>query len=117
MSFTPATETCTPSFFLTPTKKTPCKKTEALAAEILETCIAVGGTITGEHGVGVEKINQMCGQFNSSEIEQFHSLKRAFDPKSLLNPGKAIPTLKRCAEYGGLRIKAGKMPFPELERF
>jgi glycolate oxidase len=93
------------------------QKTEALAAEILETCIAVGGTITGEHGVGVEKINQMCGQFNSSEIEQFHSLKRAFDPKSLLNPGKAIPTLKRCAEYGGLRIKAGKMPFPELERF
>ena len=93
------------------------EKTEALAANILELCIRVGGTITGEHGVGIEKINQMCSQFNTYEITQFHNLKEAFDPAFLLNPGKAIPTLKRCAEYGGLHIKNGNIPFPNLERF
>ncbi|HXH01730.1 MAG TPA: FAD-linked oxidase C-terminal domain-containing protein [Candidatus Competibacteraceae bacterium] len=93
------------------------ERTEALAAEILELCVAVGGTITGEHGVGVEKINQMCVQFSPAELEQFHALKRAFDPQGLLNPGKAVPTLARCAEYNAMHVHHGQLPFPELERF
>jgi len=92
-------------------------RTELFAAEVLEKCIEVGGTITGEHGVGVEKINQMCVQFGAAELELFHGVKRAFDPKSLLNPGKAVPTLARCAEYGGMRVHGGKLPHPELPRF
>lgn len=92
-------------------------RTEDLGGKILELCVAVGGTITGEHGVGIEKINQMCAQFSSAEIEQFHAVKRAFDPDGLLNPGKAIPTLARCAEYGAMHVHNGKLPFPELERF
>jgi glycolate oxidase len=76
---------------------------EQLGAEILEKCLALGGTITGEHGVGREKINQMAIQFSDAELEQFRRLKRAFDPEALLNPGKAIPTLKRCQEYRALR--------------
>ena len=90
---------------------------ETLGAAILELCVAVGGTITGEHGVGREKLNQMCVQFSSAEINAFHALKAAFDPKGLLNPGKAIPTLARCAEYGSLHVHNGQVPFPELERF
>jgi glycolate oxidase len=92
-------------------------RAEHLGAKILELCIAVGGTITGEHGVGIEKINQMCIQFDSAELQQFHAIKAAFDPKGLLNPGKAIPTLHRCAEFGALHVHQGKLPFPELERF
>jgi glycolate oxidase len=92
-------------------------KTEQFAAEILEMCIAVGGTITGEHGVGVEKINQMCLQFRAGELTQFHAVKAAFDPGGLLNPGKAVPTLHRCAEHGAMRVKAGHLPHPELPRF
>ena len=76
-------------------------RAEALGGAILELCVAVGGTITGEHGVGREKINQMCSQFSAPEIELFAGIKAAFDPAGLLNPGKAIPTLARCAEYGG----------------
>ncbi len=90
---------------------------EALGGAILELCVEVGGAITGEHGVGVEKINQMCAQFGAAEIAQFHALKAAFDPGRLLNPGKAIPTLARCAEYGAMRVSRGQLPFPELERF
>src|SRR5687768_14709814 len=75
-------------------------RTEQFAAEVLEKCVAVGGTITGEHGVGVEKINQMCVQFGAPELELFRAVKGAFDPRGLLNPGKAVPTLARCAEYG-----------------
>ena len=93
------------------------EKTEAFAARILDLCIEVGGTITGEHGVGIEKINQMCNQFTSEEISQFHALKKAFDPATLLNPGKAIPTLHRCAEFGAMHVHKGELPFPELERF
>ncbi|ALG67381.1 FAD-linked oxidase C-terminal domain-containing protein [Beggiatoa leptomitoformis] len=93
------------------------EKAEALGGEILELCVAVGGTITGEHGVGMEKINQMCVQFNSLELTQFHALKKAFDPDGLLNPDKAIPTLHRCAEFGKLHVHHGELPFPELERF
>jgi glycolate oxidase len=93
------------------------EKTEAFAAELLELCIEVGGTITGEHGVGIEKINQMCVQFRAEEIAQFHAVKAAFDPQGLLNPGKAIPLLARCAEYGAMRVKRGALPHPDLPRF
>jgi glycolate oxidase len=89
---------------------------EALGGAILELCVAVGGTITGEHGVGREKINQMCVQFTKAEIETFAALKAAFDPAGLLNPGKAIPTLARCAEFGAMHVHEGEMPFPHLER-
>jgi len=92
-------------------------RTEAFANEVLEKCIAVGGTITGEHGVGVEKINQMCIQFRPDELELFHAVKHAFDPAGLLNPGKAVPTLARCAEFGRMHVHGGKLPHPELPRF
>ena len=92
-------------------------RTELFAAEVLEKCVEVGGTITGEHGVGVEKINQMCVQFGADELELFLAVKRAFDPSMLLNPGKAIPTLARCAEYGRMHVQGGKLPHPELPRF
>ena len=93
------------------------ERTEELGGKILELCVEVGGTITGEHGVGMEKINQMCVQFGSDEITQFHAVKNAFDPDALLNPGKAIPTLNRCAEFGALHVHHGELPHPELERF
>ena len=93
------------------------EKTEELGGKILEFCIEVGGTVTGEHGVGVEKINQMCLQFTRAELEQFHALKAAFDPKGLLNPGKAVPTLSRCAEFGRMHVHGGKLVYPDLERF
>jgi len=92
-------------------------KAEEIGGKILELCIEVGGTITGEHGVGVEKLNQMCIQFNTLELEQFHRLKAAFDPLGLLNPGRAVPTLHRCAEFGAMHIHQGQLPHPELERF
>jgi len=93
------------------------ERTEEFGGKILELCVAVGGTITGEHGVGMEKINQMCVQFDAQELEQFHAVKHAFDPEGLLNPGKAVPTLHRCAEFGAMHIHRGELPFPELERF
>ena len=93
------------------------ERTERFAAEVLEKCVAVGGTITGEHGVGVEKINQMCVQFRPDELDLFRAVKHAFDPTGLLNPGKAVPTLARCAEYGRMRVHGGKLPHPELPRF
>ncbi|MFQ5642567.1 MAG: FAD-linked oxidase C-terminal domain-containing protein [Thiogranum sp.] len=93
------------------------ERTEEFGGRILELCIAVGGTITGEHGVGVEKIDQMCTQFSEAELRQFHAVKQAFDPDGLLNPGKAIPTLVRCAEFGRMHVHHGELPFPELERF
>jgi glycolate oxidase len=92
-------------------------RTEQFAGEVLEKCIAVGGTITGEHGVGVEKINQMCAQFGAGELECFLGIKRAFDPAGLLNPGKAVPTLARCGEYRGFRAGGGKPAHSELPRF
>jgi len=92
-------------------------RAEALGGRILELCVEVGGNITGEHGVGREKINQMCVQFNRAEIEYFHAIKAAFDPARLLNPGKNIPTLQRCAEFGAMHVHHGHLPFPELERF
>ena len=93
------------------------ERAEQLGGRILELCVAVGGTITGEHGVGIEKINQMCVQFSDEELQQFHEIKRAFDADELLNPGKAIPTLNRCAEFGRMHVHDGELPFPELERF
>ncbi|WP_151703968.1 glycolate oxidase subunit GlcD [Nitrincola alkalilacustris] len=93
------------------------ERAEELGGKILELCVKVGGSITGEHGVGREKINQMCTQFNDDELELFHAVKAAFDPQCLLNPGKNIPTLHRCAEFGAMHIHNGELPFPELERF
>ncbi len=93
------------------------ERTEEFGGKILQLCVAVGGTITGEHGVGMEKLNQMCVQFSTGELTQFHAVKAAFDPKGLLNPGKAIPTLHRCAEFGAMHIHQGKLPHPRLARF
>ena len=93
------------------------ERAEAVGGKILELCVKVGGSITGEHGVGREKINQMCAQFNSDELTLFHAVKAAFDPKGLLNPGKNIPTLHRCAEFGAMHVHHGQLPFPDLERF
>ena len=92
-------------------------RAEEFGSDILETCVELGGTITGEHGVGIEKINSMCVQFGEGERDIFWGVKEAFDPKRLLNPDKAIPTLNRCAEYGRMRISNGQLPHPELERF
>jgi len=93
------------------------ERTEELGGEILQLCVEVGGTVTGEHGVGVEKINQMCVQFDSMALSQFHAVKEAFDPHRLLNSDKAVPTLKRCSEFGGMHVHRGELKFPELERF
>ena len=93
------------------------RRCELFGADILETSVALGGTVTGEHGVGVEKLSSMCVQFSDAEREQMFALKRAFDPLQLLNPGKVIPTLQRCAEYGRMHVKRGLLAFPELERF
>ena len=93
------------------------ERTEKFAADILELCIKHGGTITGEHGVGVEKIEMMCMQFATAEIAQFHAVKKAFDPEGLLNPGKAVPTLHRCAEFGRMHVRGGQLPHPDLPRF
>jgi glycolate oxidase len=92
-------------------------RAEALGGAILELCVAVGGSITGEHGVGREKINQMCSQFSAEEIAAFAAIKSAFDPEGLLNPGKAIPTLARCVDHGAMHVHAAKPPFAHLDRF
>ncbi len=90
---------------------------ELFGADILETSVAMGGTVTGEHGVGVEKLNSMCVQFSAQENEKMFALKRAFDPRGLLNPGKVIPTLNRCAEYGKMLVRGGQIAHPDLPRF
>jgi len=90
---------------------------ELFGADILETSVAMGGTVSGEHGVGVEKLNSMCVQFTAAENEQMFGVKRAFDPAGLLNPGKVIPTLQRCAEYGKQVVRGGQLPHPDLPRF
>ncbi|MBL1265635.1 FAD-linked oxidase C-terminal domain-containing protein [Methylomicrobium sp. RS1] len=92
-------------------------RAEQLGGAILEHCIAVGGTITGEHGVGIEKINQMCLQFQANELQQFQAVKRAFDVEGLLNPGKAVPSLHRCAEWGAMHVHQGRLRFSDIERF
>ena len=91
---------------------------ELFGADILETSVAMGGTVSGEHGVGVEKLNSMCVQFTAAENETMFGVKRAFDPAGMLNPGKVIPTLQRCAEYGRQVFRAGAtQPFADLPRF
>jgi glycolate oxidase len=90
---------------------------ELFGADILETSVALGGTVTGEHGVGVEKLSSMCVQFSPEERTQMLALKHAFDARGGLNPGKVIPTLQRCAEYGRMHVKKGLLPFAHLERF
>ncbi|MEZ7846810.1 MAG: FAD-linked oxidase C-terminal domain-containing protein [Polaromonas sp.] len=90
---------------------------ELFGADILETSVAMGGTVTGEHGVGIEKLNSMCVQFSAAENEQMFGVKRAFDARGLLNPGKVIPTLQRCAEYGKMLVRGGQIPHPDLPRF
>ena len=93
------------------------QKTEEFGGKILELCVAVGGTITGEHGVGIEKIDQMCKQFATPELAMFHSIKQAWDASGLLNPGKAVPALHRCAELGAMHVHGGNLSHPELPRF
>jgi len=93
------------------------ERTEAFGAKILELCVQSGGSITGEHGVGIEKLDSMCLQFGALELTQFFAVKDAFDPDCLLNPGKAVPTLHRCAELGRMHVHDGQLPHPELERF
>jgi glycolate oxidase len=93
------------------------ERTENFGADILDLCVEVGGTITGEHGVGVEKLKGMCTQFRPAELERFLGVKAAFDPPGLLNPGKGVPTLARCAEFGRMHVHHGQMPHPDLPRF
>ncbi len=93
------------------------ERAERFGAEILELCVEFGGTITGEHGVGIEKINSMCVQFTTAERAAFQAVKESFDQQRLLNPGKLIPTLARCAEYGRMHVHRGALPHPELPRF
>ncbi|MBC3875500.1 FAD-linked oxidase C-terminal domain-containing protein [Undibacterium flavidum] len=93
------------------------EKAEAFGAEILELCVKLGGTITGEHGVGIEKLNSMCVQFNAEELASFMAVKHAFDPHNLLNPTKGIPSLNRCAEFGRMHVSNGSISFPDLPRF
>ena len=93
------------------------QRAEAFGAAILEASVRFGGTITGEHGVGLEKLDAMCAQFGAAELGVFHAVKHAFDPTGLLNPGKAVPQLHRCAELGGMRVRAGQLPFAYLPRF
>jgi glycolate oxidase len=93
------------------------QRAEEFGGKILELCVEVGGTITGEHGVGIEKLNQMCIQFNTAELNQFHGIKAVFDPTGLLNPHKAIPTLHRCSEFGAMHVHNGQLRLPQLERF
>ena len=92
-------------------------RAELFGADILETSVAMGGTVTGEHGVGVEKLNSMCVQFTPEEREAMFAVKRAFDPAGGLNPGKVIPTLTRCAEYGKMVVRGGVLPHADLPRF
>jgi glycolate dehydrogenase FAD-linked subunit len=93
------------------------ERAEELGGRILEACVEAGGTITGEHGVGIEKLRQMCVQFRPAELEAFHAVKRAFDPDGILNPGKAVPLLKRCAEWGGTHVHGARMPHSDIPRF
>jgi len=93
------------------------EKAEDFGTDILKICVDVGGTITGEHGVGLEKLDAMCYQFPAEELDILHQIKAVFDAESLLNPGKAVPTLHRCAELGGMHVHKGELPHPELERF
>jgi glycolate oxidase len=93
------------------------EKAEAFGADILRLCVRVGGVLTGEHGVGVEKRDLMPEMFNETDLDHQMRVKCAFDPNHLLNPGKVFPQLRRCAELGRMHIHAGKLPFPDIPRF
>ncbi len=106
-----------PCIFYDANKPGDLERAEELGGRILEACVEAGGTITGEHGVGIEKLRQMCVQFQPAEIEAFHAVKAAFDPDAILNPGKAVPTLRRCTEWRGMRVRSGGIPQPDIPRF
>jgi glycolate dehydrogenase FAD-linked subunit len=106
-----------PCIFYDSSRPGELERAEEFGGRILELCIEVGGTITGEHGVGIEKLRQMCVQFRAPELAAFHDVKRAFDPRGILNPGKAVPSLKRCAEWGGMHVHGGRVPRPDIPRF
>ncbi|HTS41360.1 MAG TPA: FAD-linked oxidase C-terminal domain-containing protein [Xanthobacteraceae bacterium] len=93
------------------------EKTEQFGADILKLCVEVGGVLTGEHGVGVEKRDLMGAMFTETDLDQQQRLKCAFDAHGLLNPGKVFPKLHRCAELGRLHVQGGKVPFPDIPRF
>jgi glycolate oxidase len=93
------------------------ERAEAFGADILRLCVEVGGVLTGEHGVGVEKRDLMPVMFSEADLAQQQRLKCAFDDKGLLNPGKVFPTLHRCAELGRMHVHAGKVAFPDIPRF
>jgi glycolate oxidase len=106
-----------PCIFYDANKPGDLERGEELGGRILEACVEAGGTITGEHGVGIEKLRQMCVQFAPAELEAFHAVKAAFDAAGILNPGKAVPTLRRCTEFRGLRVEGGRIPRPDIPRF
>jgi glycolate oxidase len=106
-----------PCIFYDGTKAGEMERSEELGGKMLEICVEVGGTITGEHGVGIEKLKQMCVQFRAPELAMFHAVKSAFDATGILNPGKGIPTLKRCSEWGGMHVRDGQLPRADIPRF
>ena len=106
-----------PCIFYDATKPGEMERSEELGGKMLEICVEVGGTITGEHGVGIEKLKQMCVQFRPNELAAFHAVKAAFDPAGILNPGKGVPELKRCAEWGGMHVRDGQVPRADIPRF
>jgi glycolate oxidase len=106
-----------PCIFYDANREGDWQRAEEMGGRILERCVELGGTITGEHGVGIEKLRQMCVQFRAAEIRSFHDVKAAFDPDGILNPGKAVPTLKRCAEWGGMHVRGGRLPHADIPRF
>ncbi|HET9578697.1 MAG TPA: FAD-linked oxidase C-terminal domain-containing protein [Usitatibacter sp.] len=106
-----------PCIFYDANREGDWQRAEEVGGRILERCVELGGTITGEHGVGIEKLRQMCVQFKPQELRAFHDVKAAFDPATILNPGKAVPTLKRCAEWGGMHVRAGQLPRADIPRF
>jgi len=93
------------------------ERAEAFGADILKLCVEVGGVLTGEHGVGVEKRDLMPVMFSQPDLDQQQRLKCAFDDKGLLNPGKVFPTLSRCAELGRMHVSGGQLPFADIPRF
>lgn len=106
-----------PCIFYDATVPGEMERSEELGGKMLEICVEVGGTITGEHGVGIEKLKQMCVQFREAELASFHAIKAAFDPAGILNPGKGVPALKRCAEWGGMHVRGGQVPHADIPRF
>ena len=106
-----------PVVFYDASKPGEMERSEELGGKLLEICVEVGGTITGEHGVGIEKLKQMCVQFRGNELAMFHAVKAVFDPAGLLNPGRAVPELKRCSEWGGMHVRAGQIPRADIPRF